>query len=72
VEIFVHRQPKGFLTKELEGVAELDEMLQSYGPLSSGDEVTVEITAPWRQIRELLLYKFDNPIWFQPPEKAEG
>lgn len=70
MEIFVHRQPKGFLTKELEGVAELDEMLRGYGPLSDGDEVTVEITAPWHQIRELLVFKFDEKIWFQRPEKG--
>lgn len=66
VGIFVHRQPKGLLTKELEGVEELGEMLQNYGPLSDGDEVTVEITAPWHQIRELLGLKFDDRIWFHP------
>jgi len=63
MEIFVHRQPQGFITKELESADELGELLTNYGPLSDKDEVTIEVTASWQEIRELLS-KLSDSIWF--------
>lgn len=63
MEVFVHRQPRGFVTSQLEGPEELGELLTRYGPLGEDDEVTVEITAPWSVLRELLgLYAFRG-VW---------
>lgn len=66
MEVFVHRQPKGFITNQLEDVQELGELLTNFGPLGDDDEVTVEITAPWRLIRELLSQPMFSDAWFSP------
>lgn len=66
MEVFVHRQPKGYLAKDLEGVEELAELLTNYGPLSDDDEITVEITASWREIKGLLELGELEGIWFTP------
>lgn len=66
MEVFVHRAPRGYLTKELEDVDELAELLTTYGPLSPDDEVTVEITGAWHVIRDLLSLDAFKEIWFTP------
>jgi len=66
MEIFVHRQPKGYITNELEDIEELGELLTNFGPLGDDDEVFVEITAPWRLIRELLSSPTLSDAWFNP------
>lgn len=66
MEVFVHRQPKGYLTKDLEDINELRELLTNYGPLTDDDEVTVEITASWREIKGLLELGELEGIWFNP------
>jgi hypothetical protein len=70
MDIFVHRQPEGFITNELQDLEELGELLTHYGPLSDADEVTVEITATWREIRTLLSLPLFNEAWFHG-EKTE-
>ena len=55
MEIFVHRQPKGFLVGDLKSIEELGELLTHYGPLLDDTEVTVEITASWAEVKSLLL-----------------
>ena len=54
MEIFVHRQPKGFLVGDLKSIEELGELLSHYGPLVDDTEVTVEITASWAEVKSLL------------------
>lgn len=78
MEVFVHRQPKGYLTKDLEDVKELGELLTNYGPLADDDEVTAEITGPWSTIKELLSHpvfmSLFGDIWFNPKtdERIKG
>jgi hypothetical protein len=67
MEVFVHRDPAGYMTDEMEGVQELGEMLTNYGPLGDDDEVTVEIKAPWSFIRDLLSLPVFGEIWFHSP-----
>lgn len=71
MEVFVHRQPKGYFTKELEGVQELGELLTNYGPLGDEDEVIVMISAPWRIIRDLLSSPMFSDVWFSPERIKE-
>ncbi|GAH95184.1 unnamed protein product [marine sediment metagenome] len=66
MEVFVHRQPKGFITSQLADIEELRDLLANFGPLGDDDEVTVEITAPWRLIRELLSQPMFSDAWFSP------
>jgi len=66
MEVFVHRQPTGYNTSELKDIQELGEFLTNFGPLGDDDEVIVEITAPWRLIRELLSGPMFSDIWFSP------
>lgn len=66
MEVFVHRQPKGYLTKDLEDINELGELLTNYGPLGEDNEVTVEITASWREIKGVLAMAEPEGIWFNP------
>jgi hypothetical protein len=66
MEVFVHRQPEGYTTKELEDVQELGELLTNYGPLGDDDEVMVQISAPWRIIRDLLSSPIFSDVWFSP------
>lgn len=69
MDVFVYREPKGFETRDLEGIEELGEQLTNYGPLTDDTEVKVEITASWRKIKELMsLVEFSlmEQIWFNP------
>ena len=75
MDIFVYREPKGFETRDLEGIDELGEMLTNYGPLTDDTEVKVEITASWREIQGLLSLPEMESIWFNPktdPRVREG
>ncbi|GAI80668.1 unnamed protein product [marine sediment metagenome] len=54
MDVFVYREPKGFETRDLEGIEELGEHLGIYGLLTPDTEVKVEITASWQKIKELL------------------
>lgn len=69
MEVFVHRDPKGYITNELEDVQELGELLTNYGPLGEDDEVTVEISAPWHIVRDLLSTPIFSDIWFSPEKR---
>ncbi|GAJ20900.1 unnamed protein product, partial [marine sediment metagenome] len=69
MEVFVHRAPTatGYLTYELEGVVELEEMLNSSTlnkPLTDDEEVSVEITGRWGKIKPLLSGPAFADIWF--------
>ena len=69
MDVFVYREPKGFETRDLEGIEELGEQLTNYGPLTGETEVKVEITASWRKIKELLSlveFSLTEAIWFNP------
>ena len=66
MEVFVHRQPKGFITKDLEDIEELAEQLGNYGLLTPDEEVTIEITAKWSEIRDILSQPAFANIWFNP------
>jgi len=75
MDVFVYREPKGFETRDLEGIEELGEQLTNYGPLTDGTEVKVEITASWRKIKELLSlveFSLTEDIWFNPGIDREG
>lgn len=69
LDMFVHRAPTGFETFDMEGIEELEEQLKgidTFKPLDDGQEIHVEITGPWGEIRELLSQPFFNKIWFDP------
>jgi len=70
MDIFVYREPKGFETKDLEGIEELSEQLTNYGPLTDETEVKVEITASWREIQGLLSLPEMEAIWFIPQRRV--
>jgi len=72
MEIFVHREPRGYITNELEDVQELGELLTNYGPLGDEDEVTVEISAPWHRIRELRSGEKFHDAWFSDAGRKGG
>ena len=75
MDVFVYREPKGFETRDLEGIEELGEQLTNYGPLTDDTEVKVEITAPWREIKGLLELPEMEAIWFNAktdPRFREG
>lgn len=63
MDVFVYREPKGFETRDLEGIEELGEQLGIYGLLTPDTEVKVEITAPWREIKGLLELPQMKAIW---------
>ena len=67
MEVFVHRDPTGYVTKELEGIDELEELLrrlESLSPLDDDAEVRVEITGRWGKIKALLAGPSFADIWF--------
>lgn len=69
LDVFVHRDPTGFETFDMEGIEELEEQLKgidTFKPLDDKQEVHVEITGPWEEIRELLSQPFFKKIWFDP------
>lgn len=69
LDVFVHRAPAGFETFDMEGIEELEEQLKgidTFKPLDDKQEVHVEITGPWEEIRELLSQPFFKKIWFDP------
>ena len=68
MEVFVHRSPKGFETFDLEGIEELEEQLRgldSFDKLDDQEEIHVDITGRWGEIRELLSQPFFKRIWFR-------
>ena len=69
MEIFVHRNPTGCETFDLEDPKELEEQLKSFdalGPLDDKSEIHVEITGSWGEIKELLSQPCFKDIWFDP------
>ncbi len=68
MEIFVHRDPAGFETFDLEDINELEELLGGHEvtPLEDNTEVHVEITGKWSEIRGLLSNPVFKTIWFDP------
>lgn len=69
MEVFVHRSPTGYQTFDMEGIEELEEHLRNVHtlqPLDDNDEVHVEITGKWGEIRELLSQPCFKEIWFDP------
>lgn len=57
MEVYVHRSPTGYVTSEMEHVAELQEYLEGLSapkPFDDEAEVHLEITGKWGEIRELL------------------
>ena len=69
LDVFVHRNPTGFETFDMEGIEELEEQLKgidTFKPLDDKGEVYVEITGPWGEIRELLSQPCFKQIWFDP------
>lgn len=69
LDVFVHRNPSGFETFDLEGIEELEEQLKgidTFKPLDDKQEVHVDITGPWGEIRELLAQPCFKRIWFDP------
>ena len=69
MEIFVHRDPVGYMTSELEDIRELEEHL-GYSPslnqLNDNSEVSVEITGTWSEIKNLLSQPCFKGAWFDP------
>lgn len=72
MEVFVHRNPTGCETFDLEDIRELEEQLGSFsalGPLDDKAEVKVEITGNWGEIRVLLSQTIFKDIWFDPQRR---
>lgn len=69
MDVFVHRNPVGCETFDLEGIEELEEQLKAidtFKPLDDEEQILVEISGPWGEIRDLLSQPFFNKIWFDP------
>jgi len=69
MEVFVHRSPRGFETSDMDGIEELEERLKgidTFKPFDESEEVTMEVKAPWWQIRQLLSQPLLMDIWFDP------
>ena len=69
MEVFVHRDPTGYQTFDMEGIDELEEHLKSvetFEPLDDNEEVHLDITGRWSEIRELLSQDCFKEIWFDP------
>lgn len=69
MDVFVHRNPTGCETFDLEDINELEEQLKSFSPLkplNDDSEVKVEITGTWAEIKELLSQPCFKGIWFDP------
>lgn len=67
MEVFVNRSPTGYVTSELEDMAELQELLGGVAtlrPLDDEAEVHVEITGKWGEIRDLLAQPCFKDVWF--------
>jgi len=72
MDIFVHRNPTGCETLDLEDIVELEEQLRgmdTFSPLDDKAEVHVEITGTWSEIRELLSQSYFKDVWFDPKKK---
>ena len=75
MDIFVHRNPTGCETFDLEDIAELEEQLKgmdTFKPLDDKSEIHVEITGTWGEIRELLSQPCFKDIWFDPTRRRES
>lgn len=69
MEVWVTRSLSGFETFDMEGIEELEVMLKGLAvskPLTDQEEVTVEITGSWAEIKELLSQPVFNKVWFDP------
>ena len=70
MEIWIRRgSPCGFLTNQMEGVEEMEEQLrgiETFRPLQETEEVTVEITGSWGEIKRLLNEPAFKDVWFKP------
>jgi len=74
MEVFVHRDPRGYLTKELEDIDELEELLrgmESLPPLGDDEQVRVEIAGQWGKIKALLAGPAFADIWFNLDQAEE-
>lgn len=68
MEVFVYKSTSGYVTSDMEDLAELNEHLQGmgpFGPFDDNSEVHVEITGTWGEIRELLSQPCFKDIWFK-------
>lgn len=66
--VWVHRDPSGFETNDLAGIEELEEHLkgiETFEPLEDDQNVHVEITGTWGEIKELLSQPLFKGIWFR-------
>ena len=71
MDVFVHRNPTGCETSDLEDIAELEEQLKgidTFSPLDDKSEVLVKITGNRGEIRDLLSQPCFKDIWFTPKE----
>ncbi|KKL80977.1 hypothetical protein LCGC14_1999360 [marine sediment metagenome] len=70
MEVFIRRgSTSGFLTNQMEGVEEMEEQLrgiETFRPLQETEEVTVEITGSWGEIKRLLSEPTFKDVWFKP------
>ena len=75
LDVFVHRDPRGFEAFDMEGIEELEEQLEgidTFSPLDDKSEIHVEITGTWGEIRELLSQPCFKDIWFDPTRRRES
>jgi len=73
MDVFINRNPTGCETFDLEDIKELEEQLGLFTgltPLDDKSEIHVEITGPWREIRELLSQPCFKDIWGRRVEAA--
>lgn len=68
MEIFVYRDQSGLITFDFEDVNELEEHLKKYRlpKMEGNDDIHVEITGNWSEIKTLLSDPLFKGIWFDP------
>ena len=70
MEIFVRRGgPSGFLTNQMEDLDEMEEQLriiETFHPLQETEEVIVEITGKWGDVKQLLSEPAFQDVWSKP------
>lgn len=61
--VFVHRYPSGHMTREFDGLEDLEQEMTGKVPLNDGEDVTVEITGTWPEIKAILSLPEMGAIW---------
>ena len=66
MDVFVHREPTGCATSDLENVKELDEILSylaTVKPLCDDSEIKIDIICTWEEATVILAQSCFKDIW---------